>query len=661
MKEEMVKDEIENLKELIRYYDYKYYIEGQPEISDYEYDMLVKKLKDLEEKYPEFITGDSPTQRVSGFVQEEFSHVRHKIPMLSLDNAYSFDELDDFIERVRKNLRFIPEFTVELKIDGVGVSLIYEKGIFTRGITRGDGTTGDDITLNLKTISSLPLKLLGTPPEYLEVRGEVYLTKKGFCLINEERIKENLPTFASTRNAAAGSLHLLDPREVTRRPLRIFLHTLAESSFPFQTHHEALKSFLKFGLPVEPNFSLTKTAAEIKEYCKVWENKAKDLDYDTDGVVVKVNSYEYHKRLGWTSKAPRYAVAFKFTPEQATTKLLDIKIQVGRTGCLTPVAILDPVRLSGAIISRATLHNEDEVKKKDIRIGDSVIIERSGDVIPKVIVCIPAKKRNLPFSFPKTCPVCGAPVVRKEEEARNYCTGMNCQAQLKRKIEYFASRPCLDIEGLGEKNVSQLVDCGLLKKIQDIYTLKKEDIVNLPRWDEKSSKNLIDAIKRSKKMPLNRLICALGIPNIGSATSKVLEERFGSLRNLMNASYEELISINEIGEKTAVSIIQFLSQDDVSKLIEDLEVFGVCMEAVKEERPLPYKDIIVVITGTIPGMTRDEIKAKFESLGGVVSDSVSKKISYLVVGEEPGETKLKKAKELNIPIINGEEFIKKFL
>ncbi|MEW6104061.1 MAG: NAD-dependent DNA ligase LigA [bacterium] len=654
-----IKEEIEKLREEIREHDYRYYVLSLPVISDYEYDQLLSRLKRLESEHPELITADSPTQRVSGKPLDEFLKVAHKIPMLSLDNTYSFGEVLEFIERVKKGLGFEPELVCELKIDGVGVSLVYENGIFTRGITRGDGNVGDDITMNLKTISSLPLRLIGKAGEYLEVRGEVYLPKGGLDIINEERIKENLPPFVNTRNAASGSLHLLDPSIVAKRPLRIFIHTLGSSTLPYKTHYDALNSFLQFGLPVNPNFIITKDTSKIKEYYDIWEKSSKSLDYDTDGVVLKVNQYELQNLLGTTARSLRYATAFKFKAEEASTRLLDIKIQVGRTGCLTPVAILEPVKLAGAIISRATLHNEDEIKKKDIRIGDRVIVERSGDVIPKVIGVIPSPKRNKPYEFPKTCPVCNSPVVRQEDEARIYCTGIGCSAQIKRRIEYFASRSCLDIDGLGERVVSQLVDYGLLKRIEDIYKLKKENLASLPGWASKKAENLINAIIESKKKPLNRLINGLGIPGVGSTTSILLEETFGSLDNLMKASYEDLISIYEIGSRTAEGIISFFSQEDVIKLIKALKDYGLNMES-KEKKELPYKEKEFVITGTIPGITRDSLKKTIEELGGIVKESISKKTSYLIVGEKPGG-KLKEAEKMNIPIIDGNSFTTELL
>lgn len=649
-----IKEEIEKIREEIRFHDYRYYVLSSPIISDYEYDKLFARLKMLEEENPHFITADSPTQRVSGRPLDVFQKITHKIPMLSLDNTYSFEGIVEFIERVKRGLGFAPEWALELKIDGVGVSLTYENGVFTRGLLRGDGKTGDDITLNLKTIPSLPLKLIGDFPEYLEVRGEVYLPKAGLTTINKERIKENLPPFANTRNAASGSLHLLDPSIVAKRPLRIFIHTLGFSSFPYKTHNEALESFFNFGLCCVPHRVLAKDIKEIEAYCKEWEEKSRSLDYDADGVVIKVNDYSLQRKLGITSRSPRYAVAFKFKAERAITRLLDIKIQVGRTGCLTPVAILEPVKLAGATISRATLHNEDEIKRKDIRCGDNVIVERSGDVIPKIVDVIKEKKREKPYLFPKTCPVCNAPVVRFSYEARSYCTGINCPAQIKRIIEYFASSDCLDIDGLGEKVVSQLIDAGMIKKIQDIYELKKEDLIKLEGWKDKSADNLIESIKESKKRPLHRLINGLGIPYVGSATSIILEQRFSSLDLLMEASYDELISIDEIGPKTAESIISFFRRADVRKLIKDLKSYGLNIK--KEKKDNIYQGKQFVITGTIPGITRDKLKELIEERGGIVKEHISKRIDYLIVGEKPGG-KLKEAERLNIPIISGNSFI----
>ena len=683
------KDRIEELRRVIGYHDYKYYQASQPEISDYEYDLLLSKLKGLEAQYPELITPDSPTQRVAGFVQEGFSQVRHKTPMLSLDNTYSFDELSEFIERVKRTLKREPEWVCELKIDGVGVSLEYENGVFVRGATRGDGEVGDDITLNVKTIANLPLRLLSTPPDYLCVRGEVYLGKKGLFALNERRLKEGLSAFANTRNAAAGSLHLLDPRVVASRPLRLFIHTKGESSERFSSHYEALKSFLSFGLPVNPNFILVKNAMEIQDYCKRWEEMRETLDIDIDGVVVKVNSFSDQEALGSTSRSPRFAAAFKFKAERATTKLLDILIQVGRTGALTPVAILEPVRLSGVMISRATLHNEDEIRRKDIRVGDRVIVERSGDVIPKVIEVIPADQRSKPFIFPTNCPICGQRTERKDNEAKVYCTGKDCLGQLKKRIEYFAKRDCMDIEGLGEKVVAQLIDNGLISDLPDIYHLKKESLLELEGWQEKSATNLINAIEKSKERPLNRLISALGISHVGTALAFTLAEAFGSISKLAVASYDELINLPDIGPKVAESILSFFSQDKTKALAKTLSDIrdelinlpdigpsvagGILSQDKTKALAKTLSDVGIegsnqggkaikgkqfVITGTLPGISRDEAKRLIESLGGQLKDSVSKRIDFLIVGESPG-SKLREAEKLGIKIMRPEEFVKK--
>jgi DNA ligase (NAD+) len=652
-----IEERIEELRALIRHHDYKYYVEAAPEISDYEYDQLFKELKRLEEENPHLITPDSPTQRVSGFVQEGFSQVRHTRPMLSLENAFSLNEVKEFMERTERNLGYNPEYVVELKIDGVGVSLTYEEGVLKMGATRGDGVVGDDITVNIRTISSIPLKLLERAPKHLEVRGEVYILRSDLETINRKRRDAGAAPFANTRNATAGSLHLLDPAEVAERPLRCFIHTLSFSSEPFSSHYDALKGFSQLGLPVNPNFRLVRSVEEIEEYHKEWQERKESLDYDTDGVVVKVNLLSDQERLGCTSRSPRYATAFKFKTESATTRLLDIVIQVGRTGALTPVAVLEPVKLSGAVISRATLHNEDEIRKKDIRIGDKVVVERSGDVIPKVVSAIPAEKRAEPFLFPKTCPVCSAKVVRPEGEARSYCTGTSCTAQLKKQIEHFASRGCMDIEGLGRKVVEQLVDEGLVKKISDLYSLTKKKLMGLPGWQERSSENLIEAIEKTKKKPLGRLINGLGIPMVGSATAYLLAERFGSLKAISEARLEELVELPDVGEKVAESILSFFSKPDTKRLISELERAGLSgAEMLKKPKELPYRDKQFVITGTIPGMTREEAKAMIESLGGRVKESISKKVDLVVVGKEPGG-KLRDAERLGVPTIDAERFL----
>ncbi len=660
--------QILKLRELIRYHDYKYYVQAQPEISDYEYDQLMKELIELESLHPECITHDSPTQRVSGLPLKEFISVPHRVPMLSLDNTYSYDELREFHQRVVKSLTKEeilpqPEYVAELKIDGVGVSLRYEDGAFVQGLTRGDGESGDDITLNLRTIHSIPLRL--NKPVTLEVRGEVYMDKKGFERVNQERLVRNEPPFANTRNATAGSLHLLDPKIIAQRNLNIFIHSLAQfEGQNLETHFDTLREFQGLGLAVNPDYKLCRGIEEVIRYCQEWEEKKRELSYDVDGIVIKVNSLVEQKKLGFTARSPRWAVAFKFTAEQATTLLKDIVVQVGRTGALTPVAILEPVELTGVKVSRATLHNEDEIKRKDIRIGDKVIVERSGDVIPKVIGVIPAKEREKSFEFPKTCPVCGAEVYRLKGEAKSFCTGINCPAQIKRKIEYFASRGCMDIEGLGTKVVDLLVEKGFLKKIADIYWLKdhRAELEALEGWGEKSVDNLLNNIELSKNRPLDRLINALGIPHVGAQTANSLASKFGTLEALMNATPEELLEIEDIGQKVSSSIANFFHQSQTKQLLSRLKEGGVNSPLIKGgrglfsiARPTSYAGKEFVITGSLTHYSRQEAEELIRKLGGKASSSVGKKTTFLVVGENPG-SKLEKAKKLGIPQIRAEEF-----
>ncbi|MEW6096286.1 MAG: NAD-dependent DNA ligase LigA, partial [bacterium] len=627
---------IEKLKQVISYHDYKYYVEAQPEISDYEYDQLLKELIQLENAHPECITKDSPTQRVSGVPLEKFTSVPHQIPMLSLDNTYSTDELREFHQRVVRWLnKQTIEYVAELKIDGVGVSLRYENGIFVQGLTRGDGEVGDDITLNLRTIRTIPLRLNKTIN--LEVRGEVYMDKLGFERLNQERISKNETTFANTRNATAGSLHLLDPKIVAQRPLNIFIHSLGfVEEWNFNTHYDTLKEFETLGLVINPNYKLCQGIEQVIAYCQECEEKKARLGYDVDGMVVKVNYLEEQKKLGFTARSPRWAIAFKFTPEQATTLLKEIRVQVGRTGALTPVAILEPVELAGAKISRATLHNEDEIKRKDIRVGDNVIVERSGDVIPKVVGVVKGKERGRVFEFPKTCPVCGAAVYRPEGEARSFCTGVNCPAQLKRRIEFFASRGCLDIEGLGTKVVEQLVEKDFLKEVTDIYWLKehRKKLETINGWGEKSVNNLIDNIELSKSKPFDRIINALGIPHVGAQTAHALSDKFSTLEKLMAATEDELLEIEDIGHKVANSIISFFSQPQTKQLISKLKEAGVNLgiPTTAPTHPMPYEGKEFVITGSLAAYTRQKAEELICRLGGKASSNVTTKTDFLVVG-----------------------------
>ncbi len=666
MKTEEIKARIERLRQEIRYHDHKYYIEAAPEISDYEYDQLFHELEELERKYPEFVTPDSPTQRVSGVPLEEFPSVRHRIPMLSLDNSYSMDELIEFDTRVKRFLKGErPQYMAELKIDGVSASLAYEDGILVLGATRGDGEIGDDITSNLKTIHSIPLRLDVEDPalKKIEVRGEVYIPINAFERLNKERILQNELPFANPRNAAAGSLHLLDPKIVAKRPLDIFIHSLGHHQKGiFKTHDETLQRLKEIGFKIIPHYRLCESIEEVIEFCKDWEERHRELDYEVDGMVIKVNSLIQQERLGFTARSPRWAIAYKFKAEQATTKLKQIIIQVGRTGALTPVAILEPVHLAGAKISRATLHNEDELKRKDIRVGDDVIVERSGDVIPKVVGVIAAEKRSSPYRFPRECPVCGAEVIRPEGEAKSYCTGVNCPAQLKRRIGYFVSRDCLDISGLGYRLIDKLVEEGMLTELTDLYLLRKkrEAILSLEGWGEKSFENLVDQVEESKSKPLDKLINGLGIPFVGSQTSFLLSQHYQSLDELKDASEEELLEIEGIGPKIAKGITSFFRQSQTQKLLEKLrefEVSGICRTAPgpKLETPSPFKGMVFVITGSLEHYTREEAEDLIRRLGGKASSSVSKKTSYIVVGENPG-SKLDKARRLEVKELSVKDF-----
>ncbi len=657
-------NEIDALREDIRSHDYKYYVEASPIISDYEYDQLLHRLIELEKAYPELITIDSPTQRVSGKPLEVFAPVTHKTPMLSLDNTYSIEELEGFNRRVCKGLGVDEvEYVVELKIDGVGVCLIYQNGQFYQGASRGDGTTGDDITLNLRTIRQIPLSINLFSPDLIniEVRGEVYMFKSGLNQLNAMRVSTGETPFANTRNATAGSLHLLNPQIVVQRPLGIFIHSAGyiENAI-FSTYSETIDTFVKMGLPVIPYRKICYGISDVIDYCNEWEGKYKDLDYDVDGMVIKVNLCKYQKLLGNTAKSPRWAIAYKFKAQRAQTKLKEIIIQVGRTGALTPVAILEPIPLAGVIISRATLHNEDEIRRIDIRVGDDLIVERSGEVIPKIIGVIPAVYRNSPFEFPDKCPQCGADVFREEGEAKSFCTGVACPAQLRRRIEYFASRTGMDIVGLGSKIVDELVEDGIVTNIIDIYTLKDnidkiEGLLKKKGWGKRSVENLLESIEASRTRPLDKLINALGIFHVGSKMAQVLADKFGSIEALSNVGYNELITIPDVGEKTAKSIHTFFSQSQTKELIDRLKEMGVSI-CSKIEVGDQFADKEFVITGSLKRYTRLEAEAIIQKYGGRASSRVNKRTDYLIVGEKPGG-KLADAIRLGISQLTEDEFL----
>jgi len=657
MNKNEAKKEIKKLREQINYHNYKYYVENNPVVSDYEYDKLLKKLEKFELEYPDLVTSDSPTQRVGEEPLEGFKTVEHKVPMLSLANTYNYDELRNFDDRVKKYVLDV-EYVVEPKIDGAGVALLYENGVLVRGATRGDGVRGDDITQNLKTIHSIPLKLYGDILKNVEVRGEVYMSLSGFKKYNRKQSEKEGIVFANPRNAAAGSLRQLDSRIVAERPLDSFIYFVSYNDKDLKTHENALDALKKAGFRTNPLAKKVKDIEEAINYCKKLEEIRESLDYEVDGAVIKVNSLDQHKILGRTSKNPRWAISYKFTAKQSTTRLNDIAIQVGRTGTLTPVAILEPVEVGGVTVSRATLHNFDELKRKDIRIGDTVLIERSGDVIPQVVKSIKEKRTGVEKRkiIPKKCPVCGTEVLRAEGEVAVRCPNKNCSARLKWRIRYFASRDAMDIDHLGESTIDKLLEEGLVDNIADLYFLKKEDILKLEGFKEKSAQNLFDSIEKSKKQDLSRLIYSLGIRHVGKYAAQLLAAKYNSIDELAKASSEELKEIYGLGEKSADAIATFFATDENIQLINKLKEIGV---KTKEERKkdLPLHGKKFVFTGGLVSLTRPEASDLVKQMGGIVGSSVGKDIDYVVVGESPG-SKYEKAKKLNLNIISEDEFKK---
>ncbi|MGB4433671.1 MAG: NAD-dependent DNA ligase LigA, partial [Bacillota bacterium] len=648
--------------------NYRYYVLDSPIISDAEYDNLFQELKTLEEQYPEFITPDSPTQRVGGQVLSVFRSVPHSKPVLSLSNAFSEGEIREFDRRVKQLAGGAEvDYVVEPKIDGLSVILRYESGLLALGLTRGDGIIGEDVTANVRTIKAIPLSLRHREksiPEYLEVRGEVYLPKQDFKKLNEEREEEGLPTFANPRNAAAGSLRQLDPRVTASRPLRAFFYEIREvrgEDWSLPRYQTQCLSWLKeLGFPVA-QFQHCKDIDQVISVLPEWEKKRHSLPYDIDGVVIKVNELEIATLLGSTGHSPRSQIAFKFPPEQVETKVKDIIVQVGRTGVVTPVAILEPVKVSGSTVSRATLHNEDFIKEKDIRIGDTVLIQKAGEVIPEIVSVVKEKRTGSEreFVMPTRCPACGSDLVKMPGEVAYRCTGMACPAQIKERLIHFASRDAMDIRGLGPRIVEALLSSGLVRDPGDLYFLKEEDLVELPRMGKKSAQNLVKSIENSKERSLDRLIFALGIRHVGKQTARILADRFGTLDELIEATEEELTTIPEIGPETARSIRVFLNTESMKEVVDKLKKAGVKAALGQEVRE--FKDGILkgktfVITGTLKSMPRYEAEELIVSLGGHVSSSVSRNTYALIVGDSPG-SKLDRAKELGVPTMTEDEFI----
>lgn len=657
---ERVKKRMRELVDLITHHDIKYYVEDNPEISDYEYDMLVKELSELEEAYPDLILPDSPTQRVSGKPLDEFPQVEHMVAMLSLDNCYSPEELREFDARVRKWLGGEKvEYVVELKIDGLGIALLYKDGVLVRGATRGDGRIGEDVTSNIKTIRSIPLKLR---PEgglrTVEVRGEVYMPTEGLRKLNKEREIAGEPLFANPRNAAAGSIRQLDPKVAASRPLDAYFYTLSYSEDPMpKTHEECLERMRKAGLRVNPHTRKYDSMDAVLDYIRMWESKREELEYEIDGIVIKVNSLEQQTRLGSTAKNPRWAIAYKYPPKQMTTRLLDIQVQVGRTGVLTPVAVLEPVQVGGVTVTHATLHNEDEVKRKGLKIGDYVLVERAGEVIPQVVKPIVERRtgKEREFKMPTTCPVCGSKAIREPGEAARRCVNASCPAQVKERLVHFCSRDAMDIEGVGPALIDQLVDKGLVSDAADLYALRKEDLLGLEGIAEKSSQNILRAIAASKDRDFDRVLFALGIRHVGKTTAAAIAEAMGSMDRLMKASEEELASIEGIGEVVARSVRDFMENPKNRELIERLRKAGLRMEGVKKTTgPLSGKTFL--FTGELESMSRSEAEAAVRALGGKCSSTVTKATDYVVVGRDPGQ-KLEKAKAMNKRILDEKAFL----
>lgn len=652
---------VEALRTEIRKHDYHYYVLDDPLITDQEYDSLFRALERLEGEFPELITPDSPTQRVGGAPLDQFRTVRHTTPLFSLANAFEAGELRDFDRRVRQlsDIRAV-DYLVEPKIDGLSVVLTYENGEFMLGATRGDGITGEDITENLRAIRLLPVRLSRALPR-LVVRGEAFMPKKAFARLNKERDLRGEPPFANPRNAAAGSLRQLDPKVTASRTLGVFCYQVLEcEGQEIKTQRESLDMLKELGFSVQEESKHCQNIEEVISYCCQWVEKRHTLNYEIDGMVVKVNPLHLHDILGSTAKSPRWATAFKFPAEQVVTQVREIFVRVGRTGVLTPTAILDPVQVAGVTVSRATLHNEDMIQQKDVRVGDYVVIQRAGDVIPEVVRVLPERRigEEEAFQMPERCPVCGGKVLRQEGEVAARCTGIACPAQLKELILHFVSREAMDVEGVGPALVTQLVDRGLIKDSADLFFLSREDLMGLERMGEKSTDNILNAIERSKERGLAPLLFSLGIRHVGTRAAEILAERFGSLEALAESSSEELTTIPEIGPKIAQSIVTFFQQEQSRLVLDKLKKAGVKMEQEKTvmEVELPLNGKVFVLTGTLPNLTRRDAVELIKKYGGRVSSSVSSKTDYLLAGSDPGQ-KYEKARELEISIIEEHDLL----
>ncbi|RYG71380.1 NAD-dependent DNA ligase LigA [Lentibacillus lipolyticus] len=660
MDKEHAHQQIEKLRERLNRYNYEYYVLDNPSVPDAEYDKKMQELIKLETDFPDLVTADSPSQRVGGEPLDAFQKVQHRIPMLSLGNAFNENELRDFARRASQGLNEPISFVCELKIDGLAVSLIYEDGKLVRGATRGDGTTGEDITANLRTIRSIPLSIPET--NTIEVRGEAFMPHRSFLKLNEERRENGDEPFANPRNAAAGSLRQLDPKIAAKRHLDTFLYSVGEwEAGSLESHSERLNYLEEIGFKTNPEWRKCETIDEVMDYVRYWEEKRPELDYEIDGIVIKIDNLRQQDELGFTAKSPRWAIAYKFPAEEAVTVLRDIELSVGRTGVITPTAVLDPVQVAGTTVKRASLHNEDLIREKDIRLGDTVVIKKAGDIIPEVIRAVTDERTGSEreFFMPDECPACGSELVRLEEEVALRCINPNCPQQLKEGLIHFVSREAMNIDGLGEKVINQLFRNDLVHTIADLYRLKREELLQLERMGEKSVDNLLKAIEASKSNSLERLLFGLGIRFVGSKAARTLAAHFKTMDNLQQASLDDVLTINDIGDKMADSITRYFAEDHVQELLRELKQLGLNMtyngpqqQAIKEDSPLSGKT--VVLTGKMERFTRSEAKTLIEQYGGSVTGSVSKKTDIVIAGDDAG-SKLEKAEKLGVTVWNEQQ------
>lgn len=657
-----IEKKIQELREALHLHNYQYYILDRPEISDYDFDQKLKTLQELEKQYPEFSDANSPTKRVGGNVTKNFETVIHNNPMYSLDNTYSKEELLQWEQRILRRLGEVElQYTCELKYDGASISLTYENGQLVRGVTRGDGTQGDNVTANIKTIPTIPLQLRGDFPAFFEIRGEIILPWEGFNQLNQERIANGEPPYMNPRNTASGTLKLQDSSLVSKRPLACFLFALAGDNIDVKSHHEALQKANEWGFKVPDTSKLAHSITEVFDYITYWDTHRADLPYEIDGVVIKVNNLVQQKELGFTSKAPRWAIAYKFQAEQVKTKLLKVQYQVGRTGAITPVAHLEPIVISGSTVKRASLHNADQIEKLDLRINDTVFVEKGGEIIPKIIGVDTSNRGEEveKVHFIENCPECGSFLEREDGEAQHYClNSKGCPTQIIGRIQHFISRKAMDIEGLGGETIVLLYNEGLVKSVADLYTLKAEDLLPLERMAEKSVANLLDGVEASKQKPFNKILFGLGIRFVGETVAKRLVKKFPSIDELSNATFEELIATDEIGERIANSIVNYFESADSKLLLERLSNYGLQLQSkeTSDNSNQLFMDKRFVVSGVFKQYSREGLKEKIESLGGQVASSISTKTNFLVAGEGIGPSKKAKALKLAIPIIDEEAF-----